>query len=267
MKWETYGNLENHCFTQSNNCNVCFSLSSAGLIYVYYGERVIQEILEEQNVTLSNDDTVKLFKKIYLSFIQEIDGIDNGIPMFDQEPIYNYHTHLSARVKTFNPNWMEDKTPDEVDGLFQNAKEYVGKEFVDKVIYYGTIWLPARSIVEKAVKNRFNVSKSGEVIELERPCPWGEHLLEVESELNIKIKYVLFEGGPDDFRIMCVPVKTGSFVLRKPLVKKWFGVRDEELEKVSGIEGIKFCHSTGFIGGHKTRDGTLKMAELSLAED
>ena len=244
-----------------------FSLSSAGLIYVYYGERVIQEILEKQNVTLSKDDSTKLFKKIYQSFIQEIDGIDNGIPMFDQEPQYSINTHLSSRVHSLNPNWMEEKTPDEVDSLFQNAKEYVGKEFVDKVIYYGTVWLPARSIVQNAVKNRFNVSSSGDVIELERPCPWKEHLTEVESELDTEIKYVLFEGGPDDFRIMCVPVKSGSFVLRKPLVKKWFGVRDEELEKVSGIEGITFCHATGFIGGHKTRDGTLKMAELSLAEN
>lgn len=244
-----------------------FSLSSAGLIYVHYGERVIQEILKKQNVILSKEEITKLFKKLYQSFIQEIDGIDNGIPMFDQEPLYSIHTHLSSRVKIFNPNWMENKTPDEIDGLFQNAKEYVGKEFEDKVTYYGTVWLPARSLVENAVKNRFNVSASGDVIELERPCPWQEHLTQVENELGIQIKYVLFEGGPGDFRIMCVPVKTGSFVLRKPLVKKWFGERDEELEKLSGIEGIKFCHATGFIGGHKTRDGTLKMAELSLAEN
>lgn len=237
------------------------------MIYVHYGERVIQEILKKQNVALSAEDTTKLFKKLYQSFIQEIDGIDNGVPMFDQEPQYTIHTHLSSRVKTFNPNWMENKTSDEIDGLFQNAKEYVGKEFADRVTYYGTVWLPARSLVENAVKNRFNVNASGDVIELERPCPWQEHLTQVEDELDIKIKYVLFEGGPGDFRIMCVPVKSGSFVSRKPLVKKWFGVRDEELEKISGIEGIKFCHATGFIGGHKTRDGTLKMAELSLAEN
>lgn len=95
------------------------------------------------------------------------------------------------------------------------------------------------------------------------------HLREIEQDLGgIKIKYVLFNSGNNDFRVQCVPVKEGSFVCRKFLHKSWFGIRDAELEKVSGIEGIKFCHSTGFIGGHNTRDGTLKMAELSLlAED
>lgn len=48
------------------------------------------------------------------------------------------------------------------------------------------------------------------------------------------------------------------------LHKNWRGVRDEELEKISGIEGTIFCHTTGFIGGNKTRDGALEMAIKSL---
>lgn len=176
---------------------------------------------------------------------------------------------MSNRVKNFNPGWTEDKTPEEIDEKFHEAMEYVGQEFFDKVQYFGTSWLPARVIVEKAVNDRFTVHSSGEIIELERFCPWQEHLREIErseefKDQNISIKYVLFKGGVSDFRVQCVPVKEGSFVCRKFLHKSWFGIRDEELEKVSGIEGIKFCHVTGFIGGHKTRDGTLKMAEASL---
>lgn len=187
------------------------------------------------------------------------------MPQFDGEPKYNISTHLSSRVKKFNPGWEQTKTPAEVDELFHEAKEYVGKEFEDKVQYFGTSWLPARKIVEKAVENRFDVHKSGEIIELDQFCPWQEHLREIEKELgDIEIKYCLFDGGDNDFRVQCVPVKEGSFVCRKFLHKSWFGIRDSELEKISGIEGIKFCHSTGFIGGAKTREATLKMAEISL---
>ena len=84
----------------------------------------------------------------------------------------------------------------------------------------------------------------------------------------MSIEFVLFNSGSNDFRVQCVPCQEGSFICRKFLKKSWWGVRDEELETVSGIQGIKFCHATGFIGGHQTRDGTLKMAENSLdAED
>jgi uncharacterized UPF0160 family protein len=95
-------------------------------------------------------------------------------------------------------------------------------------------------------------------------------LRDIETDLgDVKIKFVIFNGGGkgvSDFRVQCVPVEHGSFVCRKFLNKKWFGLRDAELEEVSGISGIRFVHATGFIGGHHTRDGALKMAELSLED-
>lgn len=222
-------------------------------------------MLKKQNVELSPNQLTSVFMKIYGSFIQEIDGIDNGVPQFAGEPAYRINTNLSSRVKNFNPEWTETKTPEEVDELFHKAKEYVGREFDDKVEYFATSWLPARRIVEKSLESRFSVHSSGEIMELVQFCPWQEHLREIEEELGgVEIKYVLYNSGNDDFRVQCVPVKEGSFVSRKTLHKSWFGIRDEELEKVSGVKDIKFCHSTGFIGGAKTRDASLKMAEFSL---
>lgn len=109
-------------------------LSSAGLIYMHYGEKVIADMLKKsKDIELTPLQLQSIFIKIYQSFIQEIDGIDNGVPQFEGEPQYRINTHLSNRVKTFNPTWLDDKTPDEQDELFHKAKEYVGKEFVDKV--------------------------------------------------------------------------------------------------------------------------------------
>jgi len=241
-------------------------LSSAGLIYVHYGEKVIAEMLKKlKNIALTEKELMSVFTKIYQGFVQEMDGIDNGIPQFDGPSRYRISTHLSNRVKNFNPEWTEDKTDAEIDELFLKAKDYVGKEFQDKVEYFGSSWLPARKLVEQAVEDRFSVHPSGQIMELTRFCPWQEHLREIERDLEgVEIKYVLFNSGSEDYRVQCVPVEQGSFICRKFLNKMWFGLRDTELEKVSGIAGIKFVHSTGFIGGHKTRDGTLKMAELSL---
>lgn len=42
------------------------------------------------------------------------------------------------------------------------------------------------------------------------------------------------------------------------------GVRDEELDKVSGIKGCVFVHASGFIGGNKTFEGALEMARKAV---
>ena len=44
------------------------------------------------------------------------------------------------------------------------------------------------------------------------------------------------------------------------------GVRDQDLEKVSNIPGATFVHSGGFIGGNKTKEGVITMAEVALKQ-
>ena len=61
-----------------------------------------------------------------------------------------------------------------------------------------------------------------------------------------------------------MPVRPKSFENRLSLPEAWRGVRDADLEKVSGIEGATFVHSGGFIGGNKTKEGILKMVNESL---
>lgn len=130
-------------------------------------------------------------------------------------------------------------------------------------------WLPARSIVEDAIKEKFNVHKSGEILEIKSFAPWKHHLAELENVYDIVglPKYVIYYNKENDWRVICVPNKPSSFVCRKFLHKKWRGVRDENLVKISGIPDASFCHANGFIGGSKSRVGALEMAIRSLEGD
>uniref|UniRef100_A0A4Y0BSU2 Uncharacterized protein n=1 Tax=Anopheles funestus TaxID=62324 RepID=A0A4Y0BSU2_ANOFN len=245
-------------------------LSSAGLIFTYFGEEVIKQILKDKLglERLSAECLRSVYKKVYEGFISEIDAIDNGVPMFEGgEPRYNISTHLSARVASFNSRWDEPTPESGSLERFEKAKAYVGQEFVEKVTYYASSWWPARDIVSKALANRVALHESGEILELEKPCPWKEHLYQLEQEQNIvgTPKYVIYSNKENDWRVICVPVQPSSFVCRKFLAKPWRGFRDSELEQISGIAGINFCHQNGFIGGSKTREGALKMAITSLA--
>ena len=51
---------------------------------------------------------------------------------------------------------------------------------------------------------------------------------------------------------------------RVPLPESWRGLRDKELDTVSGVSGCIFVHSSGFIGGNTSYEGALKMATRAL---
>lgn len=239
-------------------------LSSAGLIYAHFGEAVIREVIKKSpNPQEITDECLQnVYRKVYENFIQEIDGIDNGVPQFVDEPTYRISTHLSARVGHFNSQWNAVAAEFDEQAQFEKAKQLVGAEFVDSILYYATVWWPARALVKEAIKNRFNLHESGKIIEFKQFCPWKQHFfdLEIEAKCEGEVLYCLYEGGANDFRIICVPNTPNSFVCRKFLPAPWRGVRDSDLANVSGIKDARFVHATGFIGGANTRDGVLKMA-------
>ncbi|XP_060086338.1 MYG1 exonuclease-like [Ylistrum balloti] len=238
-------------------------LSSAGLVYLHFGHEVLKQILE-----LTDDDPVLdiVYDKVYDNFVEEIDAVDNGIDQYDGEARYQISTTLSNRVRHLNPNWNEDA---EEEVQFKKAYDMVGAEFLDRVLYYKKSWIPARELVEQAIKERAEVDPSGEIVTLKSGgCPWKDHLFNIEEEmcLSPKLKYVLYTDNSKKWRIQCVPLKIGSFENRLSLPEEWRGIRDAELSEKSGIPGCIFVHAGGFIGGNETYDGVLEMARRSLKQ-
>lgn len=236
-------------------------LSSAGLVYTYYGEDVIKKIIKNSgHADVSDECLHSVYLKVYEYFIQEIDGIDNGVPQHPDEPLYRITTNLSSRVGNFNPVWNSKEDYD-VTAQFERAKTMVGEEFTDRVLYYATVWWPARAIVDDAIQKRFEVHSSGEILEVLQMCPWKQHLYDLEKKYNIEgvLKYCIAANSETDYRIICVPVSANSYLCRKFLPKAWRGIRNDELRATSNIPDARFCHATGFIGGAESRDGVLAM--------
>lgn len=233
-------------------------LSSAGLVYCHFGIDVIKRVVGET-------DDVKVeavYDHIYENFIQEIDAIDNGYPMFDGEPRYRITTSLSSRVNRMNPQWNTKNEKLSEDDLFFEAQKYVGEEFEDRVKFAAEVWWPARKIVLNAINDRYKVDDCGLIMELSEACPWKEHFFNLEEELKVEnpILFAIFHDGKDSWRVQAVSVNAGSYICRLFLHSAWFGLRDEELSKTANIDGCMFVHHTGFIGGNKTKEGALQMA-------
>lgn len=166
-----------------------------------------------------------------------------------------------------NPAWNEDASPDTVNERFGRAVVLVGREFVDFVRHLVTAWWPARQLVAAAFAERAALHPSGQILFLKTYCPWADHLFQLEEEAGVVglTKFVLYDDAKGSMvRVHAVPSTPGSFHLRLALPEKWRGVRDDQLSEVAGVPGCTFVHASGFIGGNRTMDGALKMAELAL---
>lgn len=238
-------------------------LSSAGLVYKHFGERVVARLLGD---SVSQDELKLVYYHVYDTFIEGIDGVDNGVPHYfcpdNKEavlvPAYHESTSLSARVGRLNNPWNNTGAFDS-DAAFAKAVALAGEELVYFVNEAAHSWLPARRIVAEAFESRI----SDEIVVLKQFCPWIDHLFNLEKEYNINVKYVIF-GEKDSYRVRAVPVSPGSFQSRLSLPEKWCGLRDGDLDAHLSEKGGVFVHANGFIGGHRTLSGAIAMAKDAL---
>ncbi|KZV40919.1 hypothetical protein F511_05164 [Dorcoceras hygrometricum] len=242
-------------------------LSSAGLIYKHFGREIIAKELQ---VDKDHPDVQRLFLAVYKSFMEAIDAIDNGINQYDtdQTPRYVNSTHLSSRVGKLNLDWIDpDQSAEKENAAFDRAMALAGTEFLDSIRSHARSWLPARSIVIECLAARHDIDPSGEIMVLNRFCPWKLHLFELEEEEKIEpsVKYVLYQDDRSKhWRVQAVAIAPDRFESRKALPVPWRGLRDDELSKESGIPGGVFVHMSGFIGGNQTYEGALDMARSAL---
>ena len=232
----------------------------------------------------STEDVGILWRKMYMDFVEALDAHDNGISVYDpkdteglQKRFYDGGIGLGSLVGDLNA-WSDEEEKGEMhpkqvqeteDTRFLEASELMGTVFLRKLKYYHRNWLPARTEVREMYTIRKQHNLEGRIMVFERGVPWKDHLytLEAEHPNERQVVYVLYpEGQHHDskWRIQAVSVTKDSFESRKPLPEAWRGVRDEDLEVVTGIKGSVFVHASGFIGGNKSRNGAMAMAMKAL---
>lgn len=256
-------------------------LSSAGLVYLHFGKAIIAQ---ETGLEEGTEEVGILWRKLYEEFVEALDAHDNGISVYDPEEIKDVQPRfngsgisLGATVSFMNA-WTNDEEGGKLseeqmqeaeNKRFLKASERMGEEFLIRLRSYAQNWLPARGEVREVYAGRKHHDERGRIMVFERGVPWKDHLYtcEAENKGEEKVVYVLYPEGSTEgskWRIQAVPVTKDSFQSRKALPEAWRGIRDEELDSVSGIGGGVFVHASGFIGGNQTRDGAMRMAKKAL---
>ena len=222
---------------------------------------------------------------MYTEFVEALDAHDNGISVYDPADVKdiskrfdNGGINLGSLVGDMNSEWDDppykegDSTPtiqEQEDQRFEKASTFMGEAFMRRLNSYFRGWLPARKDVHDAYFSRKDHDRQGRLMVFQEGLPWKDHLytLEAEHSENEKVIYVLYpesRAPGSKWRIQAVPETEGSFQSRKALPEKWRGVRDQELDGVTGIGGCIFVHASGFIGGNKSFDGAMEMARKGL---
>lgn len=218
--------------------------AACGLIWKAFGKELLEKYgVKEIEYTLDYIDR---------NLIQFIDANDNGqLPKLKTD--YR-NVHLSHIVSIFNPKWDEEVDSDENFMKALNVCEIIFDEFLHDTFSK----MKAKDIVDKAVEN----SENGIMI-LDTFAPWKEFLLNSKNEKAQKINFAVFPSSRGGYNVYAVPLEIGSFENRKSLPIKWRGLRDKDLQDVTGVETARFCHNAGFICSADSKDGALKLADMA----
>lgn len=235
-------------FDHTFSANYDIKLSSAGLIFKFFHERLFEKYGVFKTSPIFNDVKTKIYEEMFLP----ADAIDNGVDIAGK---INPRT-IADVVSSFN-SYSEDESSISEDSRFKDALSFVQTDLRNYLnhVKHGFV---------ANYEALYNILKDfdGEIFVAEKKVPM-DLIFDVSKKLNKDIKYVIFKGD-QQFRIYTIPVEKGSFKMKWPLHENWRGLRNEELVKASGISGCTFVHASGFTGGNETFDGAIKMCIESI---
>ncbi|MBN1644556.1 MYG1 family protein [Candidatus Woesearchaeota archaeon] len=209
--------------------------SSFGLVWKHYGA----EICGSQEIADRIDE----------GLVQRIDGTDTGSFKVDTTEMGPAYLHLS--INSLNPSWHEENA--DYDAAFAKAVNFA------YAILNGII--KNNQGIELAVqesKAAINAAEDPDYVVLDRFCPWQETIVQ-ESDA----KYVVHPNQNGAWMVAAVPTEPFARNYRQPLPEQWAGLREAELQEVTGVQDAIFCHNARFIAGAKSLEGAKKLAKLA----
>ena len=220
--------------------------ASCGLVWKKFGYEIVSKLdIENKNEFVDSIDK---------NLIMDIDRDDNGQSLTN-EPEIKQQT-IPSLIANFNPSWNDKRNDNEcfLDAVF--FANQIFNNMVSKMVSKEQ----ARKIVEEDIKK----SKDGILI-LDNYMPWKDIVLSSSNPKAKEILYAVFPSKRSGYNVVATPISTGSFNLKKPFPGSWAGKENEELQSISGVETITFCHKNLFICSCKTFDDAVKIAKIAVS--
>jgi len=210
-----------------------------GLVWEKFGE----ELSGSKEVALLID------KKI----AQPIDAGDNGIDLVksinEVKPYF-----LQTLFRSFRPSWKNANEETLFTGFMQSVE--IAKGILLREIASAQDAIEAEGKILNCYKN----TEDKKIIILDQKYPWEEQLYKYPEPI-----FVIFPRLNDNlWSVEGVFADFPAFDRRKKFPATWAGLRNEELQKVTGVPEAVFCHRGLFMAVAKSKEGAIKLAQIAL---
>ena len=201
---------------------------SLGLLWKKFGK----DFLTRQGY----ENVELLFEGIDKDLIEAIDADDNGFfPKIEAN--YKVKT-LSNVIKLFNPSYKSNETESE---QFLKAVDVARTIFYEEITY-----INGKVNADIQVKKELeSITENDNYIVLNEFLPYEDTILNDEKYNNLK--FVAFPSNRGGYAIKTIPKSIDDKTSRMLFPKEWGGLTNNSLEEISGIKGLRFCHTARFI--------------------
>lgn len=155
-------------------------------------------------------------------FVQPLDEDDNtgcGNP-------------IASLIGSFNPSWDSEESSDQ---CFEEALRFASiileKKFNRMISIHR-----AKALVEAAL-----VDSQDNIVILPRFAPWKEVLIPSDAE------FVVYPSQRGGFSAQVIPEALDTKEAKCDFPEEWAGLNGDQLQKISGIPSITFCHKGRFL--------------------
>lgn len=184
--------------------------------------------------------------------VSAIDAWDNGFSLVENKyevtPYFIQHAFLSMQ-----PTWKEGE--EHYDAMFLKSVE-IAKEILKREITHAQDGLFA----EEIVVGLYNNAVDKRIIILDKNYPFQETLNKFPEPVYV----IYFKESSNHWMVKAVSKILKTFENRKDFPATWGGLKDEELQKITGVPDAIFCHRGLFLAVAKSREGAIKLAQIAV---
>jgi uncharacterized UPF0160 family protein len=212
--------------------------SSFGLVWEKFGAEIC-----------GSEKVANLVEK---KIVMPVDAFDNGFDLVENKsdisPYLIQHVFFAMQ-----PTWREENL--NKDEIFLKCVEMAKDILSREIVQAGDTVLAEESLIS-VYKN----SPDKRIIILDKNYPF-EYILHNFPEPLFVVYPRKVDGS---FGVKAVKEDPKAFKNRKNFPTAWGGLRDDELQKISGVEDAIFCHRALFLCAAKTKEGAVKLAQIAV---
>ena len=205
-----------------------------GLLWQEYGLKYLRKIKVEH--------PEKVFEIIDELLVIQIDAFDNG--EYNIDAPFNIYT-LAGLIEQFRPKI--GKSEDENESFLKAVSfadtifEQILNDAIGKVYAITEIEKKKKTIKDK-------------ILVLDEYIPYEYAIFKLGFDIN----FVVYPSNRGCWAAHIVPTKYKGFTPKIPFKQEWAGLKDEELQKVSGIKTAHFCHKKLFLATADTKEDAIE---------